>query len=253
MANKTFLAVGCLHFPTCDMAFFEHVLDRVREVKPDYFINLGDFIDMDALSAFTGRKRPLSEDFGAARDALKAINEAAGDAKKVYLQGNHEERLWRSDNDHLTRALDYGDWPEMRGWKHIPYVNGPQGRFNLGQVVFAHGFAVGVGGCKKEAHYATNQCGLYVSAHTHRPHPVHEYRFGQTLSGKYHVNVGTGIDEEEVKLGYMKTKASNEWGSALVTGWSNTKRVVDTRCNWGCDYELYRMFEREPAREAVMV
>src|SRR6056297_3474234 len=122
MANKTFLAVGCLHFPICDTRFFEHVIKRIKEVQPDYVINLGDFIDMDSLSSFPGKKRDLKEEFDAAKSALQAINEAAPSAQKVYISGNHEERLWRSDNDHLTRALDYAAWPETKGWKHIPYV-----------------------------------------------------------------------------------------------------------------------------------
>lgn len=246
MAGKTFLAFGCLHNPITDPGFFDFLIRRVTEFQPDYLINLGDFIDMDALASFAGSKRPLYLDFDAAKESLTRLNDAAPQAHKVLLQGNHEERLWRWEHEHIREAMSYLRWPEMKTWKHIEYVNGPAGRFNLGQVVFAHGHSVSFVACKTEAHYATNQQGLYVHAHTHRPHPVHEYRFGQTLAHKYHCNVGTGIDEVEVKKGYMKTKRSVEWGAAILTGEADTKRLVDTKPNWTAKYELYRMFECEP-------
>lgn len=117
----------------------------IHEVKPENIIIIGDFLDMQSLSHWLTNKRlkmeglRYAEEINQANIALDHMflpmcvdNERARLSKKrlyrpelVYIEGNHEERVWRYIEQHpeLKGHLDYRNDLRLkqRGFKYIPY------------------------------------------------------------------------------------------------------------------------------------
>lgn len=234
------MAFGCLHFPIHDEDGIKWLLAKIKERKPKVIVGLGDFIDADALSAFAKASRgALDKEYARVNEFCGEINEIAPNAKKVWIMGNHEQRMFREEYKPLAGVLDYRKQiSEARHWRHIEYGFGPDYVFPLGQLTFFHGSFTSQAACKSEAIMLGVPFGLTVSAHTHRPHDKHHIRIGKTPLPYWHANTGTMI---KPKPEYMLTKDDSLWGAAMVSGWANTKRRFDGNQNWDAKLDLYRM------------
>lgn len=223
--EKTFAAFSCTHFPDHDPDGIAWLLKQIRKFKPDYVVMLGDLFDAACLSSFAyGDEHELEAEYESAEFFLSALRKVSPNSQKVWIQGNHEERVERQAWRKVSSLLDPQRHIEsLREYRKFPYVQDARKLFTLGQVTFSHGFSAGVHSVKKEAYLYTCDYGLYVYGHTHRPHPVHRVRFGSTPARSWYVNAGTFIDYDNVKKGYMKCKDSTEWGSGVVLGKVDTK------------------------------
>ncbi|MEM6260204.1 MAG: metallophosphoesterase [Planctomycetota bacterium] len=241
MARKSFLAFGCVHQPIADPGGVDWLIDEIADRQPDVVVNTGDLIDTNCLSSFRGRSAPnLDEEFSATGEFLQRVADAAGQAKLVWMMGNHEQRIFREEWSHLSGLLDYRrQITEAAAWKHFDYRYHPKACYRMGQVTFGHGWTAGVASCKREAVYLGVPNGLYVHSHTHRPHPVHRISMGTTKLPYWHANVGTFIDPE---IDYMATKDDSGWGMGLVSGWANTKRVYGPSTDWDAETVIHRMY-----------
>lgn len=242
----SFVAAGCTHTPIHNVAAIDWLVDQVRARKPDVFIHLGDMFDAECISSFDlDEPNALRAEYDAANDLCHRINKAAPKARKVWLQGNHEERMFRKQWKHLASLLDYRiHVTAAKEWLHIDYQFDTDHVFTLGQVTFAHGWAVGQSPCKTEAINLGVPMGLYVHAHTHRPHPVHRISMGVTKLPYWQVNTGTYIDRKQAKAAYMKGKNDLLWGTAMVCGKADTRRRYDcSRQFWRAELVLREMFD----------
>ena len=231
MSIKSFLAFSCVHLPFEDKAGVDWLIDQIATRQPQVIVNLGDTMDTQSLSKFSESKLiELAQEFDAANVFCQRINEAAPKAKKVWMMGNHEERMFRESVAHLSRLLDYRlHIKAARKWTHIPYTFRPDHTFTLGQVTFAHGFHTSDTACKAEAVKLGVENGLYVHGHTHRPHDPHRINYGSLRLKNWIANPGCFI---RPGISYMATKDDSLWGQGLISGWANTKRRADTRMNW---------------------
>lgn len=238
----SFLAVGCTHFPYQDQASIDWVLAQIKKRRPDVIIHLGDMIDAESLSDHPkGMSTPtLEEEYRSASEFCAKVNDAAPRARKVWMMGNHEQRALRSNHAHISSLIDpKRHMKPVKKWKIVPYIYDRSGTYSLGQVTFAHGFNVGQSGCKKEVVQFCAQYGLYVYAHTHRPHDVHRISMGSTKLYHWHANAGTHI---KPKPGYMTCKDDSLWGQAVVVGEVDTKRRFDGKQNWKAETVIRRMY-----------
>lgn len=214
---KTFLAFGCVHRPIHDEAACQWVIREIRERQPNYVVNLGDLIDTACLSSFeqTGDEAALISEYESAGEFLQQVKDARPRARKVWTQGNHDERPFRKKWNKLAGLLDYRKRiAEAKDWQHFDYEYRPESVFRIGQCSFYHGFTAGRNTCKNESVKLGIPYGLTVSAHTHRPHPVHRISMGVTPLPYWMVNPGTLIG----KADYMKTLDSSLWGQGIVYG-----------------------------------
>ena len=253
---KTFLAFGCVHVPIHDTDGVAWLVEQVRERQPDVLVCLGDMLDAEAVSRHDkASPRRLIDEYEAADGLCAQLNEAAPKAKKVWLAGNHEQRIQRPEHAMLSDVLDYRKHLRAtRRWKHIDYVQDDDHTFNLGQVTFMHGFAVGTASCKYESYDYGVENGLTVYAHTHRPHPVHRISLGTRKLRCHHVNTGTFISREAVKGpgGYMQAQRTKDWGQGIVVGAACTKRRMDPHYRWRAELIVNKMMDGsapEPAFE----
>lgn len=241
MARKTFLAFGCVHRPLHDESGIAWLLSEIRERQPHYLINLGDTIDAACLSDFEkdGDEANLEDEYESTGELLQSLKDAHRKAKRVWMEGNHEQRIRRSRWKKLASLIDYRrQIPQAKDWEHRPYKYAPESVFTLGQASFYHGFAVGRGAVKGESVKLGVPYGLTVSAHTHRPHPVHRISMGVTPLPWWMVNTGCFIGEAD----YMETKDDSLWGQGLVSGTVDVDVRHDGRQRWEAELVLRRMF-----------
>ena len=247
MSIKSFLAFSCVHLPFEDKAGVDWLIDQIATRQPQVIVNLGDTMDTQSLSKFSESKLiELAQEFDAANVFCQRINEAAPKAKKVWMMGNHEERMFRESVAHLSRLLDYRlHIKAARKWTHVPYCYRPDHTFTIGQVTFAHGFGASQTACKREAHDLGVENGLYVFGHLHQPWAPHRIAMGQLRTRFWSANTGCFI---KAGVGYMKTKNDSLWGQGIIVGEALTKRRADTKRNWEAELLLRGMvWEMEAA------
>jgi len=170
---KTGIAVGDIHYPYENKKAIKILFDIAKDVDPDYFIGIGDFLDMNMISVYSNNKprrienQTLHKDYeGFQKNILDPLeNILKPDCKKVFIYGNHEDRI--------NNYLDY--YPTVRGviepennlelsdWKIIPYRQ----HYKLGNTIFTHGIYHNQFHAKK--HLDTYGCNIiYGHLHTHQ-------------------------------------------------------------------------------------
>lgn len=129
--------VSDAHAPFHDRRAIDAACQTIEEYRPTLLVLNGDMVDFYALSRFDkmpARVLELQEELDATvAGVLRPLARAAGDARKVYVTGNHEERLIRYVNAHpeisslrslmLSSLLRFDDL----GIDHVDYaveVNG---------------------------------------------------------------------------------------------------------------------------------
>jgi hypothetical protein len=96
--ERLVVAMGDTQFPFEDPAAYAATLMWIRDAKPDEIVLTGDIVDGQAVSRFEKDPRKtvrLNDEMQHAHDRLAELRAAAGDAKVVYVQGNHDVRIAR--------------------------------------------------------------------------------------------------------------------------------------------------------------
>ena len=136
----------------------------IAHKKPDVIVHLGDHWDMPSLStydvgkkSFEGRRyqhditaghiameeflRPIEEE----RERLKRNHKGAWNPRRVFLLGNHENRIMRAINDDskLDGLISFNDLGlEQSGWEVHPFLE----VVVIDGVAYSHYFCSGVMG-----------------------------------------------------------------------------------------------------------
>ncbi len=162
--------IGDLHSPFENKRAWRLVLDALADFKADTFVSLGDF--MDCLSVSTYSKDPsrafsLADEVLAARDRLLEIEERTPDARRVWLDGNHEYRLTRYLQDKAPQLFGLVEIPDLlklhdRGWEYVPYKQSIQ----IGKLHLTHD--VGSAGRYNAFRALDTFQAPVVTGHTHR-------------------------------------------------------------------------------------
>ena len=84
------------HCPLHDETLHRLTVQMMRDIQPDRIVVAGDLIDYAAVSRHRkrGGEAGLNESLQSAYDVLRAYREACPDADIVFLDGNHEQRLF---------------------------------------------------------------------------------------------------------------------------------------------------------------
>lgn len=112
--------------------------------NPDVVVMLGDLWDMSSLSSYdkgkrTAEGRRVNLDFAAGVEALTKLTASLPrTARKIFLEGNHEERIRRysQDNPAIDTLPSVRDAVHSLGWEFHPYLK----PVRVGGVAFAHNF-----------------------------------------------------------------------------------------------------------------
>jgi hypothetical protein len=130
----TIILLGDAHVPFHDPANLAAALGVIRaqrRIRLDMVILIGDIFDFYAVSKYDKnplRRNLLQDELIVAAEVLGQITEAAGDATKVFVRGNHEQRL----EDYIWRhAPALAGLPQLQipallglesaGWQYEPF------------------------------------------------------------------------------------------------------------------------------------
>jgi predicted phosphodiesterase len=202
------LIIPDVHVPYHDRRAFDLVLSVKEAFKFDHLITLGDFADFYCVSSHSKdptREYMFNDEVKLAKKALLALG--AGIENKVFISGNHENRLERYIEDkcpELHKFVKIKDILNLAGmsYKYVPYKS----HYQLDRVFFTHD----IGTAGKYAHYKALETfqGNVVHGHTHRLATAYE---GNAKGGS-HVGIQLGWLGDASKADYMhKIKAQRDW------------------------------------------
>lgn len=175
----TYLIIPDTHVPYHDKKAFELMLRVARDLKPHGIVIIGDFCDFYSVSSHSkspDRARRLSWEVDATNEALDQLD-AIGAKHRVFIEGNHEDRLLRYLQNVAPDLFDLTDHEDKslkalsiaaifgltrRGWTHVRYKDD----YRLGKLNLTHD--VGTAG-----RYSVYKClDTYqksnITGHTHR-------------------------------------------------------------------------------------
>lgn len=162
-----------VHVPFCHREALDVVKSFTKEFMPDNVYLLGDICDFYQVSRFDQdpeRIFSLQKDLYKARKVLKEIRNTSPDAKIVYLEGNHEQRmqkyLWRHPEIASLDALNVPVLLHLDDM-NIEYI-GKYQTYKKHNFILTHGEIV-----RKHSGYTARgmfeQYGMSgISGHTHR-------------------------------------------------------------------------------------
>jgi predicted phosphodiesterase len=209
MALEKYLLVPDCHVPYHNASAFKLMLKAARSARINNVVVLGDFVDFFAVSSYPkppDRVSDLGVEVDAGRVALGEL-EAICRGRRIYIAGNHEDRLQRYLVERApalfnTVRVDRLLGLTSRGWDYVPYKSAAK----IGKLHLTHD----LGKAGKYAHYdALNAVqGNVVIGHTHRL----GWAVEGNVRGKPHVGVQLGWLGDFNQIDYMhRIRAARDW------------------------------------------
>lgn len=219
--TETVLFVPDVHRPFHDKKAWGLMLKVARYLKPKHLVIIGDFADCYAVSDHDKspkRANRFDEEVDDANEGLDELD-ALGATNKLYIAGNHEDRLTRYLMKHQA-LWGVVSIPQLfhlkeRGWKFTPYKH----HTKIGKVYITHD----VGVASRNAIFRSLD--LYqhsiVTGHTHRFMQVVE---GTALGNEPKVAASFGWLGDVKKVEYMNVaKARASWALGFGIGQHDPK------------------------------
>lgn len=163
------LIVSDAHHPYIDKRAWGLMLKVGKELKPKHIYIIGDFLDCFSVSSHSKeppRALKFRQEVDAGLSALDQLDELKA-INKVFIGGNHEDRLERYLEDKAPELYDFIDIPKIlelkeRGWNYIPYKHDTK----LGKLWLTHD--VGTAGRNAAFKALDTYQHSIITGHTHR-------------------------------------------------------------------------------------
>lgn len=237
---RTSLIIPDTHRPFHSKRAYSLMLEVASFVGINEIVLLGDYADFYAVSAHSKDPRlpkMLHAEVESVIEGLDELDRAFPRAKKIYLEGNHENRLERYLSDKapalfgLTACRDLFRLPQRPLWSYLDYGRDQSYRV-LGTELHA-----------RHTPLASNaETGLrralvsYTSGHTHRI--VEAQVVG--LDGRTRVAFSPGWlgDPRSSAFSYMHVPPQWQWGFALVSASGSSREfhheIVQIKRDYSC-------------------
>jgi hypothetical protein len=192
----------------------------MRGFEPTTVVSMGDFIDCFSVSKYSKsptRALGLDEEVASANAVLDEIDRIAPKSRRIYIAGNHEDRLQRYLQDKAPELFAFIDIPkllrlESRGWEYVPYKE----CIRLGKLNLTHD--VGSAGRYNAYRALDTFQAPVVTGHTHRLSYVVE---GDATGGTQ-VSAQFGWLGDVEQIDYMhRVQAKRNWTSGFGYGYRN--------------------------------
>lgn len=211
------LLFGDAHRPYHDKRAWSLFLKAGRAFRPKHLISLGDLADFYSVSSHSKDPRRANRLEAEIADVQLALDElsALGAANKLFVAGNHEDRLRRYLQDKAPELFGLIDIPQLfrlreRGWAYVPYK--AHGR--LGKLHLTHD----VGNSGRNATFValdTYQHSV-VTGHSHRL----QYIVEGNAVGEFKLSAQFGWLGDMAKIEYMyQAKAAKNWALGFGVGY----------------------------------
>lgn len=210
--------ISDLHSPFESKVALELVLAALTDFQADVFVSLGDFMDCFSVSHWSKspeRALSLRDEIVHAASLLDEIEARTPGARRIWIDGNHEDRLQRYMQDKAPELFSLVNLPELlhlhdRGWEYVPYKQSVRvGRLNLTHDVGSAGRYVTYKALDTfQANVATG--------HTHRL----GYAVEGDATGDSHVSHMLGWLGDVEQIDYThRVKANREWALGFGYGY----------------------------------
>lgn len=200
------------HIPYHSRSGLDLFLQVAEHERPDILIIIGDFCDFYGVSAHDkspDRANRMDWELAVCNQILDRLD-ALGATTKIYIEGNHEDRLRRylMQNPALHSVVNTQSLLGLpaRGWEFVPYKD----HRRLGAVHFTHD--VGCAGRNAVFRALDTYQHSVVSGHTHRL----QYIVEGSAVGDCKISATFGWLGDVEQVDYMvKAKARKDW----ALGW----------------------------------
>lgn len=221
---KTILFIPDTHRPYHDKRAWNLVLEVGDFLNPDIVVCLGDFADFFSVSSHSKdpkRAFKLDDEIADVRVGLNELKSLGAD-EKIFIAGNHEDRLSRYMMDRAPELDSFVSIPEILqldkgGWTYIPYREDVK----IGKIYLTHDVgSAGRGSVYKcmDAYQHSN-----ITGHTHRMAYVVE----ADAAGQSKVAAQFGWLGDVEAADYMhRMKARKDWTLGFGIGYLDTKTGV---------------------------
>lgn len=224
MALERILVVPDTHAPYHDRRAWKLMLKVARRFGPHTIVHQGDLADFYAVSSHS--KDPSRA--AGLRDELRVVKKLRGDldrlgaTRKVFIEGNHEDRLRRYLEEKAPELFGMFDTDSLlalseNGWEFVPYKS----HARVGKLYFTHD--TGNGG-----KYTTARA---LEAFQHSVaighHHAIQYAVEGDATGKYRVGAQFGWLGDVRAVDYMhRIKAQRNWSLGFGVGYKDETGVV---------------------------
>lgn len=214
--------VGDVHCPFHHKQAWKVVMDACEDFKPDIFVSLGDFVDFFSVSHWSknpDRALSLSQEIDQAKALLDEVEERTPGARRIFVAGNHCDRLQRYLQDKAPELFEFIDVPKLlhlegRGWEYVPYKQSIQ----IGKLHITHD--VGSAGRYNAFKALDTFQAPIVTGHTHRLSYVVE----GDATGGCQVSSQFGWLGDVEQVDYMhRVKARRDWALGFGYGYVDRK------------------------------
>lgn len=228
--SQKLIIASDFHFPFNCRYATEKFIRIVKEVQPNTVILLGDIVDFYSLSRF--RKNPARmlqlgkeiRSVGTFFDALRSVS----DGQIFYLQGNHEERLFKFISDHapqlyvlhndklsIAKILNLDEY-------RIKYISNSDG-LQIGPIRFLHSNLIRKDPGKTVLELLNRCRKNVVTGHSHRLAIIYV-----TIDGKNLMGIECGCMTNPQYHDYISYPFPN-WTKGCVFLELNGKEIKQTR------------------------
>lgn len=220
MTLRRVLFVPDCHHPYSDKRAWKLMLRVATAFKPNTIAIMGDFADFYAVSSHSKdpkRALMLAEELVVVNAALDQLD-ALGASRKIFVAGNHSDRLQRYIQDRAPEFHGIVSVPALfklaaRKWEYVPYKSNT----TLGKLYLTHDVGTTGRGAVYKAldvfHHSV------VTGHSHRLGYIVE---GDAVGGaSVSAQFGHLLDVEQVD--YMhKVRAHRDWALGFGVGYHDT-------------------------------
>lgn len=193
------------------------MMKAAKALKPQIIVIMGDFIDCFAISSYSKdptRAVGLTKEVEITKKKLAELN-SLNAKQKIYIEGNHEDRLKRYLQDKAPELFDFVDLNKIleldqNKWQHVPYKEAIQ----LGKLWITHD----TGSTGRYTTYKALDVFQHpvVIAHSHRI----AYAVEGNATGEAIVGAQFGWLGDVNKVDYMhRIRALREWTLGFGIGY----------------------------------
>ena len=202
------LFIPDVHFPYNDKRYWKLLLKVAKAVGVEIIVILGDFIDCYSISRYSKDPRRTSnfkQEIQSAKAAIKELDKLNA-KRKIYLNGNHETRIWSYIQDKAPELYGCFSLRELLGvddsWEWVEYKESTK----VGKMYVTHD--VGHAGMYAAQHTLNAFQDNVAFGHTHRGCVIYQ----GNVKGVPHVCLNAGWGGDVEKIDYMhKAKAKRDW------------------------------------------
>ena len=221
---RTILFIPDTHAPYHDRLAFDLVEKVAKKIKPHIIAVLGDFADFYAVSSHVkdpARRMTFDDEVAHVRRLLRRI-ESWGAKRKLYILGNHEDRLTRYIASQAAEMHGIVTVDSLFGLRdHHWEITHYKDHASIGKLYVTHDVGKSGSSALKDALNSFQD--NIVIGHTHRL----QYLIEGNVKGKPHVAASFGWLGDVRGIDYMhKAKANRDWALGFGAGYLEDNGVV---------------------------